>query len=115
MALDKNNGTIKKYFSNTKSNVLEITEDKLRNILSMHFDKIKRSKDWISALALFLSLLVTVITATFKNFIFSPDTWKAIFVILLIGSFIYLIYTASNAAKNKDSIENIIKDLEEQV
>lgn len=112
MALDRNNKAINKYFSNTKSNVIEITEDKARNILNSHFLKMEKSKDWIGAAALSITLILSLLTADFKNWLLSADTWKAIFVILLIASILYLFYTIHNARKSKDSVDNIIHDLE---
>lgn len=112
MALDRNNKTINKYFSNTKSNVIEITEDKARNILNNHFNKMEKSKDWVGALALSITLLLSLITADFTHWLFSADTWEAIFVILFAASIFYLIYTAHNAIKSKDSVDNIIQDME---
>lgn len=112
MALDRSNKTINKYFSNTKSNVIEITEDKARNILNSHYLKMEKSKDWKGALALFITLLLSLITADFHHWILTADTWKAIFIILLFVSAIYLIYTICNTLKSKDSVDNIIHDLE---
>lgn len=38
-----------KKYVNTGSDIITITEDKLKNILSEHFTLIRKSKDWIGA------------------------------------------------------------------
>lgn len=114
MALRRNNGSVKvdNIISNTSVNVIQITEDKLENILMRHLKKLEKPRDLIGAISLFLSLLIVMFTTEFKNIMFlNSDTWKGIFICLLIGSAVYLGYVIKNIYKDKDSIESIMEDI----
>jgi hypothetical protein len=106
------NRFINKVCSNTKSDLIEITEDKLENILSRFIANLKKAQMWLTPLSLFVSILLVVLTAEFnKNFIgISKDIWTAIFYILLISSFTWLIWSIIYSCKfsKKTRIEYII-------
>lgn len=78
--------------SNIKSDVIYITEDKLRNILTDFLKSFKKVNDWIAPFSVFLTILITFLTTDFKDFIgINKLGWEAIFYIFLIGSFLWLI------------------------
>lgn len=97
--------------SNTQTDLIEITEDKLENILLKHLDKLKAIKAWETPLALFISILVTVLTTEFKSFYFSASVWTAVFIIGLLISFLWLLRSCYILYLyfNECSIEHIIK------
>ena len=64
-----NNKFVSKVCSNTKSDLIEITEDKLENILTKFLKDYKKTIEWMTPLGLFLSFLITSFTADFKDFI----------------------------------------------
>ena len=114
MALGKkgNKSIINETISNVSTNMIEITEDKLINIINRHFNCIKKSKDWIGALALIITLISIHCTSTFHDvFGLSAESIRAIFIILTVLSIIYLIYTFVNCFKNRTKVEDIIKDI----
>jgi len=106
------NRFINKICSNTKSDLIEITEDKLENILSRFITNLKKAHMWLTPLSLFVSILLVVLTAEFnKNFIgISKDIWTAIFYILLISSFMWLVWSIIYSCRfsKKTRIEYII-------
>lgn len=114
MAL-RNNGNkiaVNETISNVSVNVIEITEDKLVNILNKHVSKIKKSNDWISATALFVSLVGILLTSTFNDvWIFTKDMLLAFFTLITILSLGYAIYTIMNCYKNRSGVQNIIKEI----
>lgn len=78
--------------TNTKSDLIEITEDKLENILLKNHKYLELKTSWINPLSLFLTLLLAKLTADFKDFLeISKNTWEAIFIIGIILSFIWLV------------------------
>ena len=111
----KNNGNkivVNETISNISINLIEITEDKLVNILNSHVSKIKKSNDWIGATALFVSLVGILLTSTFNDvWILKKEMLLAFFVLVTILSFSYLIYTIYNCINNKSSVQKIIKDI----
>jgi len=78
--------------SNVKSDLMEITEDKLENILLKHLKKMGVRKGWIAPLGLFISVILANISATFdQKFGVPASTWEAVFILAAIGSGIWLV------------------------
>lgn len=64
--------------TNTKSDLIEITEDKLEIILLKHLNKLNKVKGWLTPLSLFVTILIVLLTATFKLFAgLSKEVWKS--------------------------------------
>ncbi len=99
-------------FSNTDVNIIRITEDKLINILTIHVGKLKKSKEWIAALSFSISLLLVLLTSTFcSKWGLSGEQWQTIFILLFLGSLIYLGYTIYNSFKHKVTVHSIVEDI----
>ena len=108
---DTNNRFINKICTNTKSDLIEITEDKLENILIKFLSDYRNSTIWLTPLGIFLSLLITVLTADFKKFLdISKDTWCGIFYVALVISFFCTLYCSIMALINykRTKIEYLI-------
>ena len=107
--------TVKNTISNTSVNLIQITEDKLENILIKHVDKMKRVKDLRGAAGLALASAGLLFATEPKDCLGLPqDTWKALFVIAFFGSVFYLARVCWNCFRCRDSIENIIKDIKNE-
>ena len=111
----RNNGNkiaVNETISNVSINIIEITEDKLVNILGNHIIKIKKSNDWIGAVALSISLIGIFLTSSFQDtWIFTKDALQAFFVLILIISLGYTFYTIRNCIKYRSTLEEIIADI----
>ncbi|CAL2082775.1 conserved hypothetical protein [Tenacibaculum dicentrarchi] len=100
--------------TNTKSDLIEITEDKLENILLKHLNKLNKVKAWLTPLSLFITILIVILTSTFKSFVgLEKEVWKAIFVISLIVTFFWTIISSYNAIKcsKSSSIDFLINEI----
>jgi len=100
--------------TNTKSDLIEITEDKLENILIKFIRDFKKSIGWLTPLSIFLTLLVTNLTAEFKTFLgISKEIWCAIFYLALFLSFCWTIYQSFLAVRNikKTRIQYLINKI----
>ncbi len=53
--------------TNVKSDLIEITEDKLENILLKHVQLLEVRKSWITPLSLFVAIMLTNLSATFGD------------------------------------------------
>ena len=105
---------IKEVCSNTKTDFIEITEDKLENILIKFVNDLKSSIVWSTPLSIFITILIVLLTAEFKDFLsISKDVWQAIFYLILGVSFFWFVYAVYKAVKNKDKvkIENLIRKI----
>jgi len=98
---------------NVNSDIIATTEDKLNLAFQQHEAIVKKKHSWKKTLALCLSLLVTNLTATFRDvFWFSGETWRAIFIILFVASFLWLVYDLLEINRYKDNdIKRIIEYL----
>lgn len=86
--------------TNTKSDLIEITEDKLENILLKYLNRLGKSKGWLTPLSLFVTIIIVLLTAEFKSYFgLEKEVWKAIFVISLIGTFIWLLKSTLQAIR----------------
>lgn len=101
---------------NLSQEVIMISEDRLKLKLMEYENSRKKIYDWISPLAISITLIVTLITADFKSALFlSGDVWHAIFVLLTIAAFIWFIASIYNATHNcKITIESVIKEIKQE-
>lgn len=106
--------------SNVKSDLIEITEDKLENVLLKHLKNLRIISSWVTPLTIFLSVLLAILTTDFKDALgLTKEVWNAVFVILLFGSLGWFIVCLVRIIKswNKattDHIIKLIKDAEEK-
>ncbi len=114
MALNKKGSpiTVENTISNTSVNIIQITEDKLENILIKHINKLKKAHNVLGVFSLFVTLLATMFTTQFQNIWgLNADVWKGIFIMLTLGSFIYLVYVICNYFANRESVQSILSDI----
>jgi len=108
------NNFIDQIRSNIKSDFIQITEDKLENILLKHLKKSNKVSAWITPLSLFVTIFLVVLTADFKDFAgIEKSVWKAIFLISMVGTFIWTIIAARQAisCSKKVTVEYLIKEI----
>jgi hypothetical protein len=106
---------INQVYANTKSDLIQITDDKLRNILKDFIARVKKINDWLVPFSICLTLLGTFLTADFsKDFLnLSKSIWEGLFILIFIISFVWLIISGFNAIKNTKStdIECLINEI----
>ena len=114
MALNQKDNTqvFDTVISNVSTNLIRITEDKLRNVLNDNIGKLRKPNDIIAALALFISLLGVLMTSEFHDqFGIKADTWNGFFMFLCFASFCYLCFVGKNLWKNRCSLEDIMQEI----
>lgn len=97
--------------SNLNQEVIKITTDKLKLILKDYLWQLEKKREWIAPLGIFITIVVVLSTTKFQDAYFSPDTWKAIFIIsaLLSGGWLVKsLWTAFNSP-SVDDVVDIIK------
>lgn len=94
--------------------VITIMEDSFRVILIKHVEKIGKNRDLISPIALFVSLIIVLITTSnFRHFLVPPDAWFGIFLVATIVAGCYLFYVIRNRSKKSDDVEDIIIEVKQ--
>jgi hypothetical protein len=85
---------------NVKQQLIVTTEDKLMLCLTKFTDNAEKRGGWIAPLGILVSLLLTLATATFRDIIgISQYTWKALFIMAVILSGAWLIWSLKNRAR----------------
>jgi hypothetical protein len=103
--IQQNSRFINQICSNTKTDFIEITEDKLENILIKFLKDLKDSSGWLTPLSIFLTILIVHLTADFKQFLSIPkEIWSAIFYLALVICFVWFIYKVFFAIKNRKKV-----------
>lgn len=108
---------VEQYRSNVKSDVIEITEDKLENILLKHLTKLMTRKGWMMPLSLFISVFLASLTATFtRKFGIEGHVWQATFILSVIVSGVWLVASIVKLAmcwkeSSMDTLINTIKNV----
>lgn len=100
--------------TNTKSDLIEITEDKLENILLKYLQKLSKTNSWLTPVSLFITILIVLLTSEFKSFLnLEKEVWKALFLLSLILTFIWSIIAIIESIKcsKKASIKFLIGEI----
>jgi hypothetical protein len=84
---------------NLTQEIIVTNTDKVKLILHEHHKIVKKKNDWVNPVAIFITVLATILTAKFDEtkFGLSPQIWQAIFVVTCIGSFIWSFILIFNA------------------
>ncbi|MDR1384824.1 MAG: hypothetical protein LBJ67_13400 [Planctomycetaceae bacterium] len=102
---------------NLEQEVIMTTQDKLKLVLIENQNAILSQNAWIAPLGLFITCLMTLITADFKDkFYLTKEQWFAIFFISTVVFSIWFIYTLIVLCKNwnKNGTEWIISQIKQQ-
>jgi hypothetical protein len=108
-----NNPLMGKLFTNVESNVITITEDKLKVILLEHLEKVEAGKRWITPTTLSVTLGTAIATTTFKDAGLAASTWEAAYWIALVGSAGWLAVSFVKLWRNREgrSIDALISKI----
>lgn len=86
---------------NTSQTVIQITQDKLKIELTEHISLCDQRKNWQTPAATLLTLCLTFATTDFKDALgLGKESLKGVFVVALILSVGWLVYTVRQAGKS---------------
>lgn len=91
---------VDKRYANLRSDIVEITHDKLENVLIKFYQKHALRTAWFNPLSMVVGVALTLTTAEFKEKAIGLQgaTWQAIFVIALVLSAVWLITNLARLA-----------------
>ena len=95
---------------NTSTGVIATTEDKLKLALIQRKETFVGRDSWVPPASVFISILLTLLTADFKKFMLPAAVWEAIFYISLIVSFCWSAYAFFSRPKAQ-SIDDFIQHI----
>lgn len=109
-----NNPMVDQFYDNTQSNVIRITDDKLKVILMENKEGLIKSNDFLAPLTLLISFVLTFCTTDFKDFLWiSSSVWKAFYLFLTFGAAVWLFLELKKRKKNI-SIDELITKIRNQ-
>lgn len=81
------------YHSNIRSDLIEITHDKLENVLLKFYKHHTLRSSWFNPLSLAVGVTLTLSTAEFKvqALGLKGEIWQAVFLIALVASVVWLL------------------------
>ena len=87
------------------------TDDKIRLCLNKHLSRVEKQNAWITPLGILLTIIIVFPTTQFQSFVFSAETWEAIFIVVCAICFGWLVRTRwqSRVSTSIDDVMNEIK------
>lgn len=90
------------------------TQDKIQICLMKYLQDMGARDRWQAPFGMILTIGLVFLTADFKQFIFSKETWQAVFIIALLFSAAWLVNSLFHRKKAK-TIEEVIDELKHGV
>jgi len=104
---------VAKIYNNLSQEIVKITIDKLRLILTLYLRDMEKRKNWITPFGILLTLLLVFATTTFRDaFYIKSSTWEAFFLMALIITLGWLICTLVHAFKSK-TVDDLIETIKQ--
>jgi len=97
-------------FVNLRQDTIIITEDRIRLCLIKHLKSIETKHRWFVPAGIFLTILISLITASFQDFIFKASVWEAMFIISGILTFAWLVFSAIRAIRSP-TLDDVVSEL----
>lgn len=90
--------------------VIITTEDKVRLCLGEHLKRIEKKKGWIAPLGILMTIILTLVTASFRDALFEAVAWKYFFIFAGVASFVWL-GLAVKEAFHSEKLEDVVSEL----
>ncbi len=81
------------YHINTDQELLIITFDKVELAANRYQKSVHSRRSWITPFTMLLTLITTLLSSSFKNWILKADQWFILFVFFAIIAFFWLLIT----------------------
>ena len=113
-ALLTDNPMVDNFYDNTQSNVIRITDDKLKVILLENKESLIKNNDFLAPLTLLISLILTFCTTDFREFLtITAPVWKAFYLFLTIAAAVWL-FRELKGLKKRITIDQLIEKVRKQ-
>lgn len=96
----------------SKQDYIITTEDRLHRRIHEHAQAINGNRAWLIPFSILLTVLISLVTTEFKEFIFSAEFWQAFFMIVLIGSSAILLWQLIKRAQSP-TIDDLVEKIKE--
>lgn len=108
------NPMVDKFYDNTQSNIIRITDDKLKVILLENKEAVQKQGNFWTPLVLLVTLILAFCTTDFKDFLSIPkEYWGGFYMFCTLGALIWLIIEWKKIKKAM-SIEELTERIRNQ-
>jgi len=91
--------TFEQVHVNVSQTLIITTEDRMNLWLREVIGRIKKQSEWIAPLSLVVAITLTLTTTSFNSFLLPSATWHAMFVIVDIIAFFWLVISFRHLSK----------------
>jgi hypothetical protein len=70
---------VRNNYQNTSVDIIHVNTDKAINYINSFKDKVRLKSDWLASFGIALTALTTLITCTFRERLFTADTWGKLY------------------------------------
>ncbi|OGH05861.1 MAG: hypothetical protein A2W22_05405 [Candidatus Levybacteria bacterium RBG_16_35_11] len=102
--------TVSEVNLNLSQGIIITTENKVRICLSDHLKRMEKKKGWLAPFGIFVTVIVVLLTSTFKDVGLDSATWHAIFIIAGLISFGWLLLSIREALQS-EKVDDIVNEL----
>lgn len=106
---------VQEYYIERPTAKLELSEQTLKTWLQKNIKNLERKYTWKTPLITLLPLLLTLMTAAFKDFLgLKAETCKLIWIIIIFGIILWLGYSLLRYKRSK-KIDDMVNDLKQDM
>ena len=98
---------------NVGQETIVITEDKVRLCLLKYAERLDERKAWITPASVAVTIFLTLVTTSFRDFGLDASTWRACFIIALVLTVAWLV-RAFLSLPSTPCIEDILNEMKEK-
>ncbi|WP_162925873.1 hypothetical protein [Isoalcanivorax indicus] len=91
--------TFEQVHVNVSQTLIITTEDRMNLWLREVIGRIKKQSEWVAPLGLVVAITLTLTTTSFNNFMLPAATWHAMFVIVDVVAFLWLVISLCHLRK----------------
>lgn len=112
-ALLTDNPMVDQFYDNTQSNIIRITDDKLKVILLENKESLIKNNDFLAPMTLLISLILTFCTTNFQDFFLPASVWTGFYLVLTVVAVIWLVIELRKRKKSI-TIDELINKIRNQ-
>ena len=96
----------------SSQNLILTTEDRLYRRLYEHQEALIGNKAWMVPASAVIPILITLVTADFRRFLFDAQTWKAAFILVAVACSIWAVREWCKR-KSAPSLDDLVEKIKE--
>jgi hypothetical protein len=96
---------------NLGQDVIIVTEDRMRLKIDRYLKRVVGSWFWLTPLSILVAIVLSLITATFHDWIFKAEIWNAIFLVAAVILAVWTLVAICNAIRSRTCVDDLLNEL----